>query len=473
MSDGSSPRRPRLAGLLGVFGAPAVRRMLLLGFAAGLPLPLVFGTLSFRLREAGVDLATIGFVSWVALAYAFKWVWSPLVDQFRLPVLGARLGQRRSWLLLAQVLVIIGLGSMAGIDPAVNLKQLVEAALLTAFASATQDIALDAYRIESAPPDQQAPLAAAYQAGYRIALIWAGAGALWLAASADGDANAYQAASWRYAYSVMAGTMLIGIVTVLMAPDAPGSTRNAAHQTLGAWLREAVVEPLAEFARRHRSRAPLLLALVATYRLPDIVMGVIANPFYHDLGFTKVEVAAISKTFGVAMTIAGALVGGAIAPRIGIPLTLFVGSLGASASCGLYAVLALHGHAIGWFTAAVSVDNLATGIAGSAFIAYLSSLTNRRFSATQYALLSSMMLLLPKYVAGFGGVFVDHYGYEVFFCTAAVLGVPAWLLIWLVARSAGNAACSADSAQTTLAAGSGTGPTHSVEGPERATATKI
>jgi PAT family beta-lactamase induction signal transducer AmpG len=417
-----------------VYAIGAVRRMFVLGFAAGLPLPLVFGTLSFRLREAGVDLATIGFVSWVALAYGFKWAWSPLIDQIKWPLLARRLGQRRSWLLVAQVAVMIGLLAMAAIDPAHDLRGLVYAALLTAFASATQDIALDAYRIESAPIAQQATLAAAYQAGYRIALIWAGAGALWLAASADAGATSYQAASWRFAYMVMAATMLVGVVAVLMTPEA-GASRRSTGDTAGNRLRAAVVEPLADFARRYRWHAPLLLGLVATYRLPDIIMGVMANPFYRDLGFTKLEVAAVSKVFGVAMTIAGALVGGGLAPRIGILATLLIGAIGASASNLLYAALAVRGHDMAWFTFAVSIDNLSTGIAGSAFIAYLSSLTNLRFAATQYALLSSMMLLLPKYVAGFGGTFVERFGYPAFFCTAAALGAPAWILIGLVART--------------------------------------
>ena len=420
---------------LAIYAAPRVRRMLALGFSSGLPLPLVFGTLSFWLREAGVDRTTIGFVSWVALAYAFKWAWAPLVDQVLPPLLGSRLGRRRSWLLVAQVLVIAGLVAMARSDPAANLGALVGAALLTAFASATQDIALDAYRIESAPPDEQAALAAAYQAGYRLALIWAGAGALWIAAAADPAGGGYHASSWGAAYLAMAGSMSVGIVTVLRSPCEPFGHAANAPTSLADRVRVAVIGPFADFLRRYRWRAAALLALIATFRLPDIVMGVMANPLYFDIGFTKGEVAAVSKVFGVAMTLVGAFIGGAVAPRIGILPTLFVGAVGATGSSLLFAALARHGHDVAWLTLAVSADNLATGIGSSAFIAFLSSLTNIRYSATQYALFSSIMLLLPKYLAGFSGAYVERFGYVPFFCTTAVLGVPAWILIGYVGHS--------------------------------------
>ena len=423
---------PGLIRIGAAFRAGAVRRMALLGFAAGLPLPLVFGTLSFRLREAGVDLATIGFVSWVALVYAFKWVWSPLVDQVRLPALGRRLGQRRSWLILAQAGVIGGLAAMAAVDPAQQVGMLVAAALATAFAAATQDIALDAYRIESAPAAMQPTVAAAYQAGYRIAMIWSSAGALWLAAYADHGEAGYHAASWRFAYAVMALTMLVGVVTALVSPPVD---RAFAPSEGGSRLRSAVIEPLLDFWRRYRGDTLRLLALVALYRLPDIVAGVMANPFYRDLGFTKSEVATVSKFFGVALTIVGALIGGALGPRLGILATLRIGAAGAAIANLGYAGLALVGHDLRAFACAVSIDNLSTGIAGSAFIAYLSALTNLRFSATQYALLSSMMLLLPKAVAGLGGIVVERIGYAPFFCIAAALALPGWALIGRVART--------------------------------------
>jgi len=448
--------------VLRIYAAPPVLRMLWLGFGSGLPLLLVFGTLSFWLSEAGVARTTIGFVSWVALAYAVKFAWAPVVDQLALPWLGRRLGRRRSWLLAAQLVVIGGLLGMAATDPAADLARLVACALVTAFASATQDVALDAYRIESAPAEQQAALAAAYQAGYRAAMIWAGAGALWLAARADQGAPGYHPASWAFAYRTMALTMLVGIVAVLLAPEpvvadgtaAPATDRlrvgpantRADRYPCTRWTdrpRHALarfagvfIGPLADFLHRHGRRAVTLLALIATFRIADIVMGVMANPFYHDLGFTKDEVAAVSKVFGVLMTLAGAFVGGALAPRIGVLRTLFAGASGAVASNLLFALLALRGHDLAFLVLAISADNIAAGIAGSAFIAFMSGLTDIRYSATQYALLSSMMLLLPKYVAGFSGLYVEHFGYVRFFCTTALLGVPALFLVWLVARQA-------------------------------------
>lgn len=428
---------------LAVYREPPVVRMLFLGFSAGLPLLLVFGTLSFWLREAGVDRTTIGFVSWVALAYAFKWVWAPLVDRLPLPWLTARLGRRRSWLLASQLLIAAGLVGMAVTDPALHLRWLVVFALLTAFASATQDIALDAYRIESAAVEKQAALAAAYQTGYRLAMIWAGAGALAIAARFDPSEAEYHFAPWTIAYLVMAASIAVGVVTTLLAPEPEGSMtpplprQGGAMQRLAAWLHGAVVSPFADFVRRYRWHAVLLLALIATYRMSDVVMGVMANPFYRDMGFSKDEVAAVSKVYGVVMTLAGAFVGGVLSLRFGVLRTLAAGALLSAATNLLFAWLATRGHDLAFLVFAVSADNLSAGIASSAFVAYLSGLTNVAYSATQYALFSSVMLLLPKYLAGWSGWAVDHFGYVSFFVGTAVLGLPVLLLVWLVGRSAG------------------------------------
>jgi PAT family beta-lactamase induction signal transducer AmpG len=440
---------------LAVYRETAVLRMLLLGFSAGLPLLLVFGTLSFWLREAGVDRTTIGFISWVALAYAFKWAWAPLVDRLPLPWLTRALGRRRSWLLASQCAVAAGLVGMALTDPAQHLHLLVALALATAFASATQDIALDAYRIESAAVEKQAALAAAYQTGYRVAMIWAGAGALAIAARFDTGAGIYSFAAWTAAYLAMAASMAIGLITTLLAPepaarvsadtlarerDAAAHIAAHAHSPrlarLLAWLHGAVVSPFADFVRRYRWHAVLLLALIATYRISDIVMGVMANPFYKDMGFSKDEVAAVSKVYGVVMTLAGAFIGGVISLRIGVLRTLFAGAVLSAASNLLFAWLALRGHDLTFLVFAISADNLSAGIASSAFVAYLSGLTNVAYSATQYALFSSVMLLLPKYLAGFSGLFVDTYGYVSFFVATALLGLPVLLLVWLAARAA-------------------------------------
>ncbi len=419
---------------LALYLQPASLRMLALGFSAGLPLLLVLGTLSFRLREAGIDRSTIGYLSWVGLAYGFKWVWAPLVDRMPLPWLTARLGRRRSWLLLAQTVVALGLLGMAFNDPSQMLAPLVWCALVVAFGSATQDIALDAYRIESAGPDAQAALAACYQTGYRLAMIWAGAGVLWIAARAQGaETTGYAHAAWQTAYLVMALSMLPGMLTVLLSPEPVPQPLQPAR-SLGEWLRGALMEPFADFWRRYRWQAVLVLALIAVYRISDVVMGIMANPFYVDTGFTKDEVAAVTKVYGVIMTLVGAFVGGLLASRLGVMRVLMLGALLSAASNLLFAWLHGVGHDVGALVFVVSADNLASGIASAAFIAYLSSLTNISYSATQYALLSSMMLLLPKFIAGFSGDFVNAYGYANFFHATAWLGLPVLLLVWLASR---------------------------------------
>ena len=435
--------RPSWRQTLRVYLEPASLRMLTLGFSAGLPLLLVLGTLSFWLREAGIDRTTIGYLSWVGLAYAFKWAWSPLVDRLPLPLLTRRLGRRRSWLLLSQGLIVAGLLGMAFNDPQQALEPVVWCALAVAFGSATQDIALDAFRIESADTAHQAALAATYQTGYRLAMIWAGAGVLWLAARAQTpETSGYQHGAWQVAYMVMAASMLVGTITVLLshepqqAPLPP--SRNAAE-----WLRGALVEPFADFLRRYRWQAVLMLALIGIYRISDVVMGIMANPFYVDMGYTKDEVAAVTKVFGVLMTLLGAFIGGVLSLRLGVMRVLMLGAVLSAASNLLFAWLGTRGHDLTGLVWVVSADNLSGGIASAAFIAYLSGLTNVQYSATQYALFSSMMLLAPKWLAGFSGQFVDAHGYTPFFVGTALLGVPVLLLVALVSRMKAPAIASA------------------------------
>ena len=424
---------------------PASLRMFALGFSAGLPLLLVLGTLSFRLREAGLDRTTIGYLSWVGLAYGFKWVWSPLVDRLPIPLLTRAMGRRRSWLLLSQLAIMVALVGMALADPRAGLDAVVWCALAVAFASATQDIALDAYRIESADAAHQGTLAATYQTGYRLAMIWAGAGVLWLAARAEVAPAAqaaatvavpgalYQNAAWTTAYLVMAASMLVGVVTVLFSREparvALPPSRNAAE-----WFKGAFVEPFADFLKRYGNHALLILALIGVYRISDVVMGIMANPFYVDMGYTKDEVAAVTKVYGVIMTLVGAFIGGALSLRLGVMRVLMLGAVLSAASNLLFAWLSNHGHDVTALIAVVSADNLSAGVASAAFIAYLSSLTNVSYSATQYALFSSMMLLAPKWLAGYSGAFVDAYDYPTFFTATALLGLPVLILVWLATR---------------------------------------
>ncbi|MES2685229.1 MAG: AmpG family muropeptide MFS transporter [Pseudomonadota bacterium] len=426
--------RPGWGETLRVYLEAPTLRMLLLGFSAGLPLLLVFGTLSFWLREAGIDRTTIGYLSWVGLAYGFKWVWAPLVDRLPIPLLTRLLGRRRSWLLLSQAVIMAALVSMALTDPRAALLPVVWCALAVAFASATQDIALDAFRIESADARRQAALAATYQTGYRIAMIWAGAGVLWIAARAEvAGAGSYQHGAWQTAYLVMAASMLLGMVTVLFSPEpalrAMPPARNAAE-----WLKSALIDPFADFLRRYGKHALLILALIAVYRISDVVMGIMANPFYVDMGYTKDEVASVTKVYGVLMTLAGAFAGGALAMRFGVMKVLMLGAVLSAASNLLFAWLSSRGHDVQALIFVISADNLSSGIASAAFIAYLSSLTNINYSATQYALFSSMMLLLPKFLAGYSGSYVDSFGYSHFFTATALLGLPVLLLVWLASR---------------------------------------
>jgi PAT family beta-lactamase induction signal transducer AmpG len=346
------------------------------------------------------------------------------------------LGRRRAWLLLSQLAIVGGLIGMALVDPRAGLQPLVLFALVVAFASATQDIALDAYRIESAPVDKQAALAAMYQTGYRLAMIWAGAGVLWMAARSVDPAltlvnpSRYVAAGWTTAYLVMAASMLLGIAVLIRrslwlaacgprrgaGARAPGWKRAgcAAHRPGDGMARDRGHRSVRGLIRRYRWHALLLLALIAVYRISDVVMGIMANPFYVDMGYTKEEVATVTKFYGVLMTLAGAFIGGVLALRLGVMRVLMLGAVLSAASNLLFAWLATRGHDLAGLVLVISADNLSAGIASAAFIAYLSSLTNVAYSATQYALFSSVMLLLPKFIAGFSGKFVDAHGIAFF-----------------------------------------------------------
>ncbi len=437
-----------------VYWHPRVRGMLFLGFSAGLPLLLVFGTLSFWLREAGVERSTIGFVSWVALAYGFKWVWAPLVDRLPLPLLNRLLGRRRSWMLLSQFCIIAGLVGMALSDPQESLARFALLALGVAFASATQDIVIDAYRIESVGENLQGAMAATYMMGYRLAMIMSGAGALAIAALFDPDETVYHQGAWMAAYLSMALMMLVGIVTTLIIrePDVTADSHTLERENRTDTLIEhqqwlplalrrfaegfynAAISPFVDFISRYRWQALLILALIATYRISDVVLGVISNVFYVDMGFSKGEVATITKIYGVIMTLVGAGLGGLLMVRIGVMRTLLLGGLLAAATNLLFAMLAGVGHDVPMLTLVISIDNLSAGVATAAFIAYLSSLTNISYSATQYALFSSVMLLLPKFMGGFSGVMVDGMGYQTFFLLTALMGVPVLVLILLAMR---------------------------------------
>jgi len=479
---------------LAIYTRPATLALLLLGFAAGLPYMLVFSTLSFWLREAGVTAQTIGFASLIGLSYAFKWIWAPILDQWQLPLLG-KLGRRRSWLFLSQLLVVMGLVGMAMFNPQQHLAVLIAFAVLVAFASATQDIAVDAYRLEIAESSQQAALAATYQTGYRLATLLASAGALYFAGWFGADPHRYSFAGWSSTYLLFALLMLATLAGSLCLREPPVSERALAAADYGlaeqlvsvlilivllislpalltqlynsnwslllengplpfvqedrAFLRALlyllltilclsaplrrsltpVLRPVNDFVSRYRWQALLLLGLIATYRMSDVVLGTMANVFYVDQGFTKEQIASISKVFGLLMTLLGAGAGGLLVARFGILPILFIGGVASAATNLMFLWLLQSGAHMPLLTLTISCDNLSAGLASAAFIAYLSSLTNLKFSASQYALLSSIMLLLPRLIGGYSGAMVEKLGFAQFFLITALLGIPTLLLI--------------------------------------------
>ncbi len=419
--------------------------MLFLGFSAGLPLLLVFGTLSAWLRVEGVDKTTIGFVSWVALAYGIKFLWSPLVDRMPIPLLTSLLGKRRGWMLLAQAGIIYGLLNMAGSDPLTQLQSLVLFAVVTAFASATQDIAIDAWRIEALDEEYQGAMAGTYQLGYRLGMIVAGGGAFSLA-------HFY---SWPLAYSFMATFMLLGVVTVFLIPEPDHEMNSLQLQTerkviealaattkpsssivsrLQQWFGAAVVSPFAEFFARHGMFAVVILCFIMVFRISDITLGVMANPFYIDMGYNELQIGLVTKTVGPLVTIAGALLGGVLVMHYGKMRMLMTGAVLVVLTNLLFAWLATQNAELIWLILVVGADNLAAGIATTTFVAYLSALTHKAYTATQYALFSSIMLLLAKFLAGFSGMVVDASSYPVFFTYAAALGLPSIALIIVLMR---------------------------------------
>lgn len=424
---------------LQVYAQPRVLIMLLLGFSAGLPFLLVFSTLSAWLTDANIARSTIGFFSWIGLFYSIKVLWAPLVDRLPLPILGKLFGQRRSWMLLSQCGIASGLLLLSISSPENNLQQFALCALLVAFASATQDVVIDAWRIESASTEHQAAMSASYILGYRVATLAAGAGALYLADFHD----------WHTAYQVMAALTLIGIITTLIMaepahriqPETLVEDNKLAHQIsesfhadktwkrITEWFATSFVIPFAEFFRRSGSSAIMILILIGSYRITDITMAVMANPFYLDLGFSKSDIASISKLFGFFLTIIGAASGGILVMRYGIMRIMLLGLILVIGSNLMFAWLAQHGPDIVALAMVISADSFAGGIASAVFVAYLSSLTNTAYTATQYALFSSIMTLFPKIIAGFSGVVVEQSGYEMFYIYSSLLSLPALVII--------------------------------------------
>ena len=493
------------------FLRPQVITMLFLGFSAGIPLLLIFSSLSLWLIEAGVQRATVTYFSWAALGYSFKFLWAPLIDRLPVPLLTRILGRRRAWLLVAQFLVISAIVLMAFIDPSQGEDYLVLmafAAILLGFSSATQDIVIDAYRIESADSSLQALMSSTYIAGYRIGMLASGAGALILASYFGSEKGAYSFMAWHWTYLSMALFMLIGVFTTLFIPE-PAQKKSAEtkHTTkqylqflmlfiicvivfimtyitlktpvssakliltslsgsapissfimetlrllssllmvsLSAYLLsyfrlvdkelvwESYIAPVNDFFQRYgKTIALVLLVFIGFYRVSDIVLGVIANVFFLEIGFTKLQIATVVKTFGLIMTIAGGFLGGILAVRFGVMKILFLGALLTVITNLLFMLLASAGNDIVLLYLVISADNLSAGIASAAFVAFLSSLTNISFTAVQYAIFSSLMTLMPKLIGGYSGSIVENIGYSNFFLVASLMGIPVLFLLYFL-----------------------------------------
>jgi len=500
-------------GSLRSFAHPRVVSMLFFGFSAGIPLLLIFSSLSLWLREAGVERSAVTYFSWAALAYSFKFLWAPLVDQLPLPFLTKKLGRRRAWLLLSQCSIVLSIVLIALIDPSKEnaLTIMALAVVLLGFSSATQDIAIDAYRIESASSDLQALMSSTYIAGYRIGMLSSGAGALFLASGFGSSMESYSYEAWMFTYIIMSLTMLVGLVTTLIVSEPVSAELRAKRdyssvqylrflamfamsicifvgvyivgadqveqlkRDVGSYagnealanfsieclrlifavlivcffirlvsftsmyehqlIQDSYISPVKEFFSRYGIRlAVLLLVFVGFYRVSDIVLGVISNVFFQDMGFSKTEIASVVKTFGLFMTILGGFLGGVLSVRFGVIKMLYAGAFLTVATNLLFMLLAKTGYDIELLYLVISADNLTAGLASAAFIAFLSSLTNVSFTAVQYAIFSSLMTLLPKVIGGYSGSMVDNLGYSNFFLVASMMGVPVLYLIYRIQK---------------------------------------
>lgn len=433
----AAPRKAGAGDVLKAIGQARVLITLLLGFGSGLPFLLTGATLSIWLAEGDVTLSAIGFISWVGLAYSFKFVWAPVVDRFDVPLLG-RFGRRRGWMLLSQAVVGGALIAMALIGPEGGLTALGAAALVTAFASATQDIVVDAWRIESARDDEDmALLTSAYQLGYRAAILAGNALILFFATWFG----------WNGAYAIWGAAMAIAIGATLFARE-PVDRREIAAATGGAppWtlrgMFDVVVGPFINFIATHKAAALLMLAAISLYRLPDFVMGPMVGPFYIDLGLTKEAIGAMRLSVGLVAAFVGIAAGGLSAVRFGFGPTLLLGALiGPMSNLG-YTLMAMTGLSTPMFAGVLFVENFSEGFAGAALVAYMSSLTGIGYTATQYALLSSFYALLGKFLKGFSGVAVESLeqayplmtAYALFFAATAMVGIPAVVLCWILER---------------------------------------
>lgn len=426
-----------------VYADRRVLALVFFGFSSGLPLALTFGTLSLWLAEVGVSKTTIGLFALMGAPYTFKFLWAPLVDQMPIPYVTRRLGRRRGWAIVTQLALMVTIAALGATNPAVHAGLTAVLALMVALWSATQDIVIDAYRVEILEERQFGAGAATIVLGYRIGMLVSGAGALYLATYVG----------WLVTYGLMAAFMTVGIVTVLLNPEPKGhKTRESGEQEKPmaaylqanrqppggkkaralAWIHRAVISPFAEFVSRRGWLVILLFILL--YKFGDALAGVMGNPFYLEIGFTKIQIASITKAFGLAATIIGGVIGGIIVDRMGILRSLFVCGILQMISNLMFAVLAMVGNDPGMLSLTIAIENLSGGMATAAFVAYLSSLCNVAYTATQYALLTSFMAFGRTLLSSSGGWLADQMGWISFFIVTTGAALPGLLLLVWITR---------------------------------------
>jgi PAT family beta-lactamase induction signal transducer AmpG len=441
-SDTASKPAPAKRGILRTLSEPRLMAMLLLGFSSGLPFFLTANTFGYWLRDAGTSLTAIGFIAWVGFAYSFKFLWAPFVDRLDVPLLGW-LGRRRGWMLLAQLVIGAGLAAMAVLTPKPGLLPIGIAALVVAFASATQDIVVDAWRIESAKTSEDIGLLTSnYQLGYRVAVLVSDA---WILVVANH-------LGWPLSYELMAGLMSIGVAGVLLAKtpeEAEAALRAKPPLWTAGGFADAVAGPFIAFFRHYGPLALLMLAFVTLYRVPEYVIGPMINPFYHDLGLSKDLVGTIRGTVGVVGTFGGIALGGLLMAKLGPYKALFIGAILQGLAEASFSLLAIYGGSPKLFGVVMVFDNVGISAAGTILIAYMSTLTSLGYTASQYALLSSVYSIAGKFLKGFSGLVVDSLqahgfspmqSYALFFIGAGLAAAPSLALcVWLgltVRRSA-------------------------------------
>ena len=407
---------------LSVYFTPRQIIILVMGFASGLPLLLTLSTLSYWLSKLGVDKTTIGLFALVGAPYTFKFAWSPIIDQMPLPVLTRLLGRRKSWLLVLQILLAAAIFGMGQTDPVTAPTATALMTILVAFFAASQDIVIDAYRIELLDDDEQGAGAGTTQVGYRIGMLLAGAGA-----GAMSDFIA-----WPTIFAILAGAMLLCAVFTLFIPEPKVAVRAQRQGSYAEWLTEAVIRPFADFIGRRGWVVILLFILF--YKFGDAFGGTMATPFYNELGFTGTEIAAMSKVYGLIASLVGGVLGGLVVARIGLFKTLLIGGVLQAVTNLLFSYLALKGNNLLWLGIAITADNLAGGIAAAAFVAYLSGLCNVAFTATQYALLTSFMAQGRTVMSSGSGWLADHMDWINFWALTALMAIPGLLLLLWIAR---------------------------------------